>query len=564
MPKTALETDWEIAQAFPETSEKVAQALNIPSPIAQLLLNRGIKSLSEAHSFLKPDGNLSAPSIQNESFHTACQLIQQACKNQSLIYIVGDYDVDGVCSSVIFKNFIEALGGTATIRIPDRLSEGYGLGQHIVEEIIHTQPGLLLTLDCGISNKKEFDTLNQQCKCKSIIFDHHQLPPHLPAATCILNAKCEKPEHPHFHLCAAGLVYCFIYFFKKHYQPDLEITEMLNLATLATVADIVPLIGDNRKIVFQGQRQIQQTQCVGLRALLDVSHIHKEVISSRDIGFGLGPRINAAGRLKNAKLSINLLLAKSREIAYQLASEIDTINTQRKSLCETTFLEAKALIQDHDLPLIALAKEAWHAGVIGITASQLMRSYHKPCIMMAIQGKLARGSARSIPSVNIYEILKSCKEYFESFGGHHQAAGFSILEKNIPAFLKQLKQIAYAQISPEKLIQRIKIDYSLAPQFINLDFIDALERLEPFGIENPEPIFYCRDLRLLDYRLLGKQQQHLKLSLSSQNYCFEAIGFNLAHLVDYCHKPRIQCVFKLQRNIFNGIETAQLEIIDIK
>ena len=564
MPEATTDSHWEIHQSFFETSQKIADALNSSAPIGQILLNREIKSLSEAYAFLKPNTQLSEPCVQTKVFHQACQLIQATCSKNKHILLIGDYDVDGVCASVMFHNFIKLIGGYASIRIPNRLSEGYGLGTQIVQEIIHKKPDLIITLDCGISNRSEFDILNKHHAIHSIIFDHHQIPATLPSATCIINPKLEEKTHPHYNLCAAGLVYTFLCFFKEHYQNTLELDEFLNLATLATVADIVPLTGDNRKIVFQGQRQLQQTQSLGLRALLDVCHLHKDIVSSRDIGFGIGPRINAAGRLKDAALSVRLLLSNTQEQAYTQATEIDRLNQKRKALCEQTLQEAKQLVKDHDLPVIALAKEGWHAGIIGITASQLMRTYYKPTILIAIQGNIARGSARSIPTVNMYEILKACRSCFESFGGHHQAAGFSIQPKNIPAFLEQLKSMSLQSIPPKDLIENIKIDLELPPQYIHLDFLVELEKLEPFGMQNPEPIFYSKNLQVLDYRLLGNQQQHLKLSLAYQNHCFEAIGFNQSHLLEYCHKKSIQCVYKLQKNIFNGIETVQLEIIDIR
>ena len=566
MLKTQLKRRWKLNSQSPEVANKLAGLLQLPQALAQVLLNRGITSIQEAARFLNPlqCANLK-PKVQLEAFEVASKLILAACKHQERVILVGDYDVDGVSSTAMLKHSLDILGAKTRAILPHRIKDGYGLSQAIVNEVLASKPDLVISLDCGISNVNEIAQLATQSK--TLIVDHHQLPDPLPQATCILNPKFEAPEHPYFDLCTAGLVYVFLSYFQQHHCPNLNLDFALHLACLGTVADVVPLKAENRRLVCQGLQDLHKSKIPGLQALLHVCNI-SESVDTQSIGYNLAPRLNAAGRLYDAKLALDLLLETDLTSAKQKAYQLDKINYDRRLLGQEMLSEALDGLSPESLiePVIIISKDAWHPGLIGIIASHLVKRFHKPAIVIANQGNIAKASARSIPNVDLYSLLKHCCNFFETFGGHHQAAGFSIKPENITDFMQHLTKHARVSIPEAALTECIAVDSCLEAKDITLDFYQSLQRLAPFGQGNPAPIFYCKQLRIIDFKWVGKQQQHLKLSLgdAEMKQCIDAIGFNLAHLNISCSLRPVELLFKLSLNTFRGLESLQLDIIDLR
>jgi len=557
-------------QGFPsqhETSQKIAQHLNIQPITAQILLNRNIKSLSEAQRFLNPQHpDLSTETLSEEALKKAAKVLLHHIQHKNRILVYGDYDADGMTSTSILSQALRQLGGEVNYYIPDRFSEGYGLGTFIIETLKQKQYACLVTLDCGITNIQEIKEIKEATGVDVIIMDHHTIGETVPDANAILNPKYLDETHGAYHLCTAGIAYKFVKYLKDHHNQDLDPNWFLDLAALGTIADIAPLTGENRILTKTGLDHLTGQKRLGIAHLLRLANFSRTQVSTRDVGFTIAPRLNASGRLEHASLGVKLLLSETDEEAERLAHTLQEINQKRQAMGALIFQDAQEKLTSYpDVPVVALASANWHPGIIGITASQIAQATGKPAVLMAIDQGVARGSARTYGQVNLYQLLKTCAHLFIKFGGHKEAAGFSIEPEKIPVFIETLQKNASEMIQASELQPIIKVDAEINPADIHLDLAKELEKLEPFGAQNPAPLFYSKDLSVIDYKRVGNGNA-VKLTLANglSNPYFDAIGFQLASKINLLNKGTLECLFHVEQNHWNGRSKVQLNITDIK
>ena len=558
---------WKLKPQHSETSKSLSSSLEISPIMAQLLLNRNIQTVEQAKDYLSKESNKSQ--FDSEHLQGILNVILNTIEAKKPILIYGDYDVDGMCSTAMMVKLITSLGGIVRYKIPHRFNDGYGLSDNIIELIHQDHIDLLITLDCGITNFKEINLVKEQSQAKVLIFDHHTIPSQVPPADAILNPKDLQPNHALYDLCTAGIVYQFVLFVSGIYE-QVNAEDYIDLAALATVADVVNLQGENRRIVKEGLEKFSELKHPGFRALLEVSRAKKDVINEQDFGFLIAPRLNASGRLSTAHHGVELLLSNSYDEAKTRALRLEKLNQNRKQLDQDILQEAIHEIESNPhyskQSILVLGSKNWHAGVIGITASKLVDRFSKPVVIVAFDEQgLGRGSSRSLGDINIYNLLFECKEHFLKFGGHKQAAGFSIEEKSFNSFRKALEQVSKERINEDSLFDCLDIDIKLNAQAITLDFVDDLTTLSPFGQGNKEPLFYTDQLQIIDSKVVGNGK-HLKLSVqdSSSKKIFDAIGFNLAEKLSLVYKKENHLVFHLNKNHWNGKTNVQLVLKDIK
>lgn len=559
---------WELYPHQSELTSQLSTHLSCSQIICQCLLNRGILSLDEAKQFIDPEIT-DYEYFDEETFSKAAELIKQAKQDSLKIFLYGDYDVDGMTSTSMLYLTFKALKIPVEFYIPKRVSEGYGLNEQWIHQLKAANPDILMTLDCGISDVKEIQLIKRVLPdLKVLVFDHHQLPDQLPDADLMINPQFCGSDHPSTILCTAGIVYLFLQFLSE--KTDLGVSDLhLDLAAMGTVADVVPLKGMNRRITAQGLKKIADRENLGLSALMNASKLNKPLICATDIGFVLGPRLNAAGRLADPRLGVRLLTSQTEDAAIKISQELGHLNMKRQQMGQKIYTDAKAMLQDQDpaIPIIVLSSPMWHPGIIGIIASKLSNEFHKPAILIAEGADMARGSARSVPGVSIYDILKQADPLMEAFGGHHAAAGFNIDLKNIESFIQQLQHIATQMIQPQQLRPVFEVDARLDIEDMTVELADSLAALAPFGQENPEPIFLCEGLTVIDAKCVGKSRNHLKLTLSSadQKRSIDAIGFSMGHYIEMALGNRpIDILCHLQINEWMGRQLPQLQIVDIR
>lgn len=569
--KTAIPSGvvWKQYPQSPELCTKISQTLGIAPAIAQVLLNRDLRSVDEIVAFLNPGHpNESESTLEAESLEKASQLLLAHITRQSPILVYGDYDADGVTSVSIITQALRAAGANVSYYVPDRFTEGYGLGMFILDVLKTRQVKCLITLDCGISNYAEISAIKSEFDIDVIILDHHIEPDPLPPADAILNPKRLDSRHGAYYLCTAGICYKWISYLARHHAFPADPTHFLDLAAIGTIADIAPLIGENRRLTKAGLLEMAQPKRSGLRHLFSLSERKSAHVTVRDIGFSIAPRINAAGRLTHAKLGVELLLADETS-ALLLAQELHHINQKRQEIGQLMVDDANRQLQDHpewgQASVIALASDGWHSGVIGITAAQVSRQHARPAILIAIRDGIGRGSARSFGNVNIHALLSECQDLFTSFGGHKEAAGFSLPFSNISEFLSRIRNIANQHVAPEALISTLMIDYTLSPAEMTLQLAEAINDLAPFGPRNDAPVFYTNQLRALDFRPVGNGD-HLKVTFTDESgkIVLDGIGFGLAKKRNSLQKPFPELAFMLEINEWQNRKLVQLNLVDIR
>jgi single-stranded-DNA-specific exonuclease len=558
---------WKLKPQTTEFTKSLSESLSISPLLAQLLINRNITTIDQAKKYL--DNDCIPSQFNEEKLEQILEILESCIQKKRPILIYGDYDVDGMSSTAMMVKLISSLGGIVRYKIPHRFDDGYGITDSIVQLLQKDSIQLLITLDCGITNAKEIALIKQHTPCEVIIFDHHTIPKEVPPADAILNPKELPLQHPLYDLCTAGIVYQFVtYVATKH--PQINPDHYIDLAALATVADVVNLQGENRNIVKKGLRKFSQLQHPGIKALLEVSGIKKEVITEQDFGFLFAPRLNASGRLSTAHHGVDLLLATTEQEAMTRALRLEKLNQSRKELDQEILKQAINEVETNphyaNQSIIIIGSKNWHAGVIGITASKLVDRFSKPVVIVAFsEDGYGRGSSRSLGDINIYSLLNACKDHFLKFGGHKQAAGFSITQSNFTAFKAALELESSKQINQKALYDCLDIDVKLNADSINLELVNTLYTLSPFGQGNEEPLFYTDQLQIIDSKVVGAGK-HLKLTVRDQNSnkIFDAIGFGLANKLSLVYKNDNHLVFHLNKNHWNGKTTVQLVLKDIK
>ena len=557
---------WVIQPQITPQAEKALE--KFPTILKQILFNRGYGTDAEARAFLKAEPNSNTDPFQLIGMDNAVKRIQQALANNEPIAIYGDYDVDGVTSTALLVQALEGLGGNVRGYIPNRFDEGYGLNPEALDSLKADGIKLVITVDCGIRSPDE--ALHAQTIGLDLIISDHHHPDglNLPPALAVINPKQHGDPYPDKELAGVGIAYKIAEALasKKPPENNFKLNDLLDLVALGTVADLAPLVGENRVLVRRGIRQIHETKRQGLFSLAGVANTKIEKITSGNIGFMLGPRLNASGRLESALASLELLTTTDFMKAGQLAQQLDVQNRQRQTITKSMQTQAEeiAMGDDPDAFLLFAAHENFNPGVVGLAASRLTETYYRPAIVAAKGPEETRGSCRSIPEFHITDALDQCKDLLVRHGGHAAAAGFTVKNENIPEFVSRIKNIAKEQLAGKDLRHTLTADVEVPIEELNFEVLNHLAYLEPTGYGNPDAIFVIRNVKVKSSRTVGAEGRHLKLSLEgSKGTVFDCIGFRIGHLKETL-PPYIDAMFTLEANEWNGRTNLQLNLKDIK
>lgn len=545
----------------------------MPPLVARVLASRGLSTPEAAAQFMADSlADLPDPMLM-KGMELASERLCAAIRRGEQIALYGDYDVDGVCSSALMKLFLQGVGAKVRSYIPHRLGEGYGLNREAVERLCAEGAQLLITLDCGITSVEEV-ALARGHGVDVLIVDHHTVPELLPPATAILNPHQPGCEYPTRHLCAAGVAFNLCIAARKRLretggfgdrrEPNLR--ELMDLVALATVADVVPLTGANRVLVKQGLKELGEARRPGVRALKEVSGLsaHSPVTSGL-VGFRLGPRINAAGRLDDASIGLRLLCSETFEEAVPLAQLLDAANAERQAIEQRMLNDAFAQAATRpEVRGLVLASEGWHPGVVGIVASRVVEKFHRPAVLVAMDGERGRGSARSIERFHLFDALSACSDHLARFGGHKHAAGLTVEAPRLADFTAAFERIAAERLCEDDLVPRCRVDAVVSAAELDERSVQALEMLGPFGCGNPEPVFVLRR-QVAHPRLLRAKREgganHLKLSLEMAPH-LDAIGFGMGDRMELTEGP-IDLAFQVSVDDWNGRRRVQLKLKDL-
>ena len=564
-----LQKDWALA---PSTPAEHLQRYDGFSPIlAQLLFNRGFEDPASALEFVHTR-TLDEDPFALKDVEKAVDRINLAIDIQQPIVVYGDFDADGVCATTLLVQTLKALGAVVSPYIPDRALEGYGLNAPALTKLAQKGAELVITVDCGVRSVAEVEA-GTSAGLDIIVTDHHSIGPELPAALAVINPRQDD--------CAgeAGLAGVGVAFMlakalllrrwdedRANYPKNLRLSDLLDLVALGTVADIMSLnIGLNRRLVRHGLDTINEFRRPGIAALAQVAGLRAGQIKASDIGFGLGPRINAAGRLGSAMTAYDLLSASTLEDALPVADSLQRLNMERQRLTA----QAQAAISEHvadtdDIPLIFAGDERLRPGIVGLVAGRLTEAYYRPAVVLEIGEEESRASCRSIPEFDITRALDECADLLVKHGGHAMAAGFTVLNKNADVLRQELLQKAQASLGGRQLQPRLPIDSEVNLSEINLDLLSELELLEPTGHGNPQATFLTRDLKVLHCRRVGAEGRHLKLRLAGEGARpIDAIGFGLGEWASRM-PGRIDSVYQPEINQWNGRRSLQMRLLDIR
>lgn len=563
---------WSIAPPIPEDLQ---EQLPYHKLLQQLLYNRGVVDADMAKAYVSSEGSLYDPFLLKD-METAVERLQQALEQEESVTIYGDYDADGVTATAMLLDFLRKLGVNAKSYTPDRFDEGYGLNKDAIREIAEDGTELLITVDCGIRSVAEV-ALAVELGMDVLMTDHHLPGEVLPPAIAILDHKQDDDTYPEKVLCGAGIAYKLIEAYLSRYpHGDLAARDWLDLVAVATVADIVPLTGENRALIKAGLAVIQEQKRIGLTALIRAAGIDPAMMKASHIAFGVGPRINAAGRIASARRAIDLLLAQDSHTASLLAQQLDDINSRRKDkTAHVQELVEEDTNGDGDEPehdfLIFTASPDFHMGVVGLAAGRLSERYYRPAVAGAIGERLTRASCRSIPEFHITRALDECADLFdeslgERYGGHAAAAGFTISNDKLPELEQRLTELAMEELAGRELIPTIQVDVDFNFTYLirNKRHIYRLvQLLEPTGTDNPPVLFAARGLRVVNAYTVGKDHSHLKLKLSDGYTSEDAIAFRMGHLKSEL-PPYVDILFTLDENNWRGQTEYQLQVKDIR
>ena len=561
---------WEIFPPNPTLQETLSRELGISPLTAQVLANRGINQIDQAYQFLHPSLSHLHPPLLMKDMEKAVDRIIQALSKREQVLIYGDYDVDGVTSTAILILFLESLQFPCRYYIPHRIERGYGLHGDILEKFAHEGVRLIITADCGISDVDPVRRA-QEMGVDVIVTDHHEISEEVPPAYSVINPKQGDCSFPFESLAGVGVVFNLIIALRAKLRErgawgDGEVPNLrryLDLVAMGTVADLVPLQGENRIFVRFGLEELTKGNRLGIRVLKESSGLKESVITTGSVGFRLAPRINAAGRLGEPQKGVELLLAQDRKTAEEIARELSLENSTRQQLEEDILKEIVGWVEGDDRLLeansLVLASPSWHPGVIGIVASRLVEHYYRPTILISLDGDRGKGSGRGIEGFDLHGGLKMCAPILSSYGGHRYAAGLTIERDQIEAFRDRFEELVSKSCKPTDFIPKIRIDAEVALPLIEKDLIEELAAVAPFGPSNPKPVFCSNEVSVLGSRIVGKNNLKLKLE---EGCVYDAIGFRMGHLHPVESK-HVKIAFVPQINEWQGVKNIQLELMDI-
>ncbi len=558
---------WRLLPERPEQTAELSARHQLPRLVARLLVNRGVQAGDDLLGFLEPSlTRLSSPFDLPDLAQAAARLAR-AVRAREPVVVYGDYDADGLTAAALLYQYLQELGVPCHAYVPDRLTEGYGLNLRALAAL-RERARLLVTVDCGVSDKEEV-AWAQTRGLEVIITDHHQVPEELPPALAVVNPKRAGAGHPFEPLAGVGVALLLALgvraelrrqgWFERRREPNLR--NYLDLVALGTAADVVPVVGENRILVRQGLRVMEETRRPGLVALKEVAGLNGRHVSFRDLGFRLAPRLNAAGRLGQARGALALLLAGDVPEARSQAQQLNLLNRQRQSLEEEVLRQALRVIRSQGLdrrPVMVVAGEGWHQGVLGIVAARLAEEFFRPVALVSLEGGQGRGSARSIEGFHLFEGLSACRTLFLKYGGHAAAAGFVLPEQNLPALQAALEAAFHRQLGSDPPRPALQVDAEVALGDLNQEFFAHLELLRPFGPGNPEPVFVARGVRCLGTRVVA--ERHLKVQLGQEDCVQEAIFFDGAG--SRLREGPLEVAFTPRVSYFQGKLVPEFRLLD--
>jgi len=562
---------WTIREPDRDVVVRLSRDLSLDALLARLLANRGVTDGIDGRRFLGATlADLRDPLLLR-GMDAAVERLCAALRNGEQVCVYGDYDVDGVTGTALLVSFFREVGFTCRYHIPKRLSDGYGLSEDGIRAVAERGARVIVTVDCGIGSVAEAD-LCASLGVDLIITDHHSPGPELPRALAVINPRQPGCSYPFKSLAGVGVAFNLLIALRGRLReqgcftagPEPNLRQYLDLVALGTIADVVPLVEENRIFVTYGLKEMSATSRVGVTALKDVAGVAGRV-GCGAVGFRLAPRLNAAGRLEDASLGVELLLTGDRSRAATLAAELDRSNGERQALERSILDEATAMVRANPAMAskrsIVLASDAWHPGVVGIVASRLVDRFHRPTILIALQDGTGRGSGRSVPELHLLDALSACGEHLEKFGGHRQAAGLSIDEETLQAFVERFEDVCVGLLGPDDLKPVVAADAELTADEVTPALVDLIEALEPFGMGNPAPLFLLRGATICGRRVAGGHHLQLRLDLGGRQV--DAVGFNLAAR-DGAPGERVDILFTAGWNSWNGRRKFQLTLKDLK
>jgi len=546
---------WLIPKTESPLAETFSRELGLSRPLALTLVRRGYRDTQAAERFLQPRLRQLADPFTMPDMNVAVTRITHALARRERIVIYGDYDVDGLTSSALLTRLLRAVGGEVAWFLPHRVDEGYGLSRDGIARCLRERaPQLLVAVDCGTNSTAEIHALREQ-GIDTIILDHHELSTALPGSVALVNPK-RGNEEP---LASVGIVFKLAHaLLKTHRQWDLDLREYLDLVALGTVADVVPLVDDNRILVKKGLEQLARTNKTGLRALMNIAGV-ADPVTPYHIGFRLGPRLNAAGRLADASAALELLLTDDETRATELAERLHRQNAQRQQIEEQILQEALAQAeQQREARVLVLSHPDWHIGVIGIVAARVAQEFYRPCVVIGADGK---GSCRSIPGFSIVAALNECAPLLERFGGHEMAAGLTVRPENVSNVCQRLNEIAARCLSEEDRIPTVTIDAVVRLAELDTEFFASLDKLEPCGPANPTPVFMVRDVHVRGApRIVGGK--HLRFAVTDGATTAAAIWFGGGQAA--LPSGAMDVAFTAELETFGGVPTVSLRVRDVR
>lgn len=558
-------TRWKLAETDETNIDRLQSELGISRLATSLLVNRGIEGEGEARRFLYKENLSYHDPYLMDGMKESVDRIQHAIAKNERILIYGDYDADGVSSTTVLVYTLRELGASFDYYIPNRFTEGYGPNEAAFRQAKEDGYDLIVTVDTGISGVHEAEVA-KEIGIDLIITDHHEPPPVLPDAYATINPKKPGCGYPFKGLAGVGVAF-------KLAQALLDRIpgHLLEIAAMGTIADLVPLQDENRLIASEGIRALQNSSKPGIKALLDVCGLKGQELNEEHLGFGIGPRLNAVGRLESADPAVELLTTDDFELAEQLASEIDALNKTRQELVNTMTQEAIEEVETNDLlnennRVLIIAREGWNAGVIGIVASRLVEKYYRPTIVMSIDREkgVAKGSARSIEAFDMFMNLSECRDILPHFGGHPMAAGMTIDLTYLESLRERLNEQALEKLTEKDLMPLTKVDLHCKVEDITLETIEEMNLLAPFGVSNPKPVVMLKDVHLSQIRRIGSKDNHLKVALEENGATLDGVGFNFGYVFEeIASRAAVSVIGQLSVNEWNGLRKPQIFVKDM-
>ena len=569
-----MQFKWNYERPTPDRQQQakeLADKIGMSPVLAELLIQRGIKTESAAKRFFRPMLNeLIDPFLMND-MDVAVDRLNDAMGRKERIMVYGDYDVDGCTAVALVYKFLQQFYSNIDYYIPNREEEGYGVSRKGIAYAAETDVRLIVVLDCGIKAVDEI-AYAKTLGIDFIICDHHVPDEVMPPAVAILNPKRTDSTYPFKHLCGCGVGFKFMQAFAKNNGiPFSRLIPLLDFCAVSIAADLVPVEGENRTLTFHGLKQLNQSPCIGLKAIIEICALGGRELTMSDIVFKIGPRINASGRMMNGREAVDLLTERDLQKALTLATRINKYNEQRKDVDKQMTEEANEIVarleSQRHMESIVLYDEGWKKGVVGIVASRLTELYFRPTVVLTIVDGIASGSARSVAGFDIYDAVKSCRDLLENFGGHTYAVGLTLRQENIPEFRRRFQEYVSNHILPEQTQQTLDIDKELDFQQITKRLLSELKRLAPHGPGNSKPLFLTRNV--FDYgtsKVVGRHQEHIKLELvdSKSAVVMNGIAFGQSAAARYIKSKRsFDIVYTIEENSYKRGE-VQLQIEDIR